>query len=151
MIMAIQEGLSRTFPSEKRVFEANAIAAIKDIDHLSVTLKATIKPVKYLSFHDFTQYFDHVFGTECMGVIVEDPHHGSNVKHVADMMEKAKSVAFIVSEKQFNTAILDKFKDQGTPIQTLDYLGADLPADEHVYERIMIGLASGFSAAFSAQ
>ena len=146
LVLAMKDALIKKFPSDKDVFEENAAKALNDLDILNAKLISTIKPRPYLCFHDFMQYFDHAFGTRCAGVMTTDAHAGLNLQHIHSLLQKATNahIAFIIREKQFNTAILDKFKT--IPVKTLDYLGTDLPLTSHLYEDIMKELAAPFTS-----
>jgi zinc transport system substrate-binding protein len=145
LVKGIARRLIETLPEQGALMQKNCDEAVVHLTRLGRDLKATIKPVAYLSFHDFTQYFDHYFGTTCAGVVVADPHHGAQIKHLENLMKtySDKKIAFVIKEKQFKGDILSTLEKQGLPIKTLDYLGADLNPDDFIYERIMTDLVEG--------
>ncbi|MBX9976961.1 MAG: zinc ABC transporter substrate-binding protein [Alphaproteobacteria bacterium] len=146
MVKEVARILGEKMPEKTALIQKNCDEAVVHLTVFGKDLKAKIKPVPYISFHDFTQYFDHYFGTFCTGVVVTDPHHGASIQHLEALIKTMtdKNVTFVIKEKQFKGDILSKLEAHGVVVKTLDYLGADLNPDGFVYERIMTDLVEGF-------
>ncbi len=146
IIKTVRDRLSMEFPSEKDVFYRNADEALRTLEALKEDISKKIRPLKYMSFHDFTQYFDRTFKTQCVGVVTADPHSGTNAKHLSRMLSRVvkENISFVMREKQFKGDSLILFQAQGIPVKTMDYLGTDFEPDAFVYERILSDLASAF-------
>lgn len=145
---AIRDALVEKDPENQTLYDNNTREAIKDLKRLGETLRARIKPTDYLSFHDFSQYFDLYFKTRCVGVITADPHTGTSPKQLMNLLKiiKKNNIKIILKEPQFKSEILKKFEEHGVYGKTVDYLGSNYPPDIEVYERILVGIVCEFLA-----
>lgn len=134
---------------------ANSQKIIKEIDALANELVAELKNIKnepYITFHDFTQYFDRYFGTKCVGVIRINPSLDPSPQHLHflqhQIAQKEANVIFI--EPQFSSSLI-RMLSQESPIKVaqLDYLGYGLEAGPRLYFEMMRRLAFDIKQALS--
>ena len=135
------------------LYLANSKKVIAKIHTLAVDLTRDMKDVKgkpYLTFHDFTQYFDRAFGTICKGVIRLDPNVEPSPKHLRDLEQQIfqKYVDVIFTEPQFDSKLIDMLVKDGQihPAQ-LDYLGFNLEKGPELYFEMMRRLGHDMRAA----
>lgn len=126
---------------------ANSKKVVKRLDALTLELSHELKAIKgrpYITFHDFTQYFDRYFGTTCVGVVRVNPSLAPSPKHLEDLKrqieDKNGDVLFV--EPQFNDRLVHLLA-QDTPIKIaqLDYLGYGLEPGIDLYFEMMRRLA----------
>lgn len=135
------------------LYLANSKKVIAKIHTLAVHLTQEMKEVKgrpYLTFHDFTQYFDRAFGTTCKGVIRLDPNIEPSPKHLKDLEQQIfqKYVDVIFTEPQFDSKLIQMFAKDGQiyPAQ-LDYLGYGLEKGPDLYFEMMRRLGNDMRTA----
>jgi len=146
ILRSLASTLSISNPKYEKQYKNNLQRALVDVRLAFLILKKRVKPRVYLSFHDFSQYFDRAFGSQCVGVVTQDPHLPLSLKHLADLKAQIKKekIDFLITEPQFKADILKKLSRKGVPIKTLDYLGTSLKANTFVYEEILKSLAKSF-------
>lgn len=134
---------------------ANSKKIIKRLDDLTLELYQELKVIKgrpYITFHDFTQYFDRYFGTSCVGVVRVNPALTPSPKHIKDLQRQIENkngdVLFV--EPQFNDRLVRALaKDTSIKIAQLDYLGFGLDAGPDLYFEMMRRLAVDMKRALS--
>lgn len=139
------------------LYMANSKKVLSKIQALAVDIKNDLKDVKgkpYLTFHDFTQYFDRYFGTNCVGVIRLDPNVEPSPKHLREIQLQidAKSVNVLFAEPQFDDKVIKMLvKDSNIRPAQLDYLGYGLEKGPELYFEMMRRLSLDMSAALSGE
>jgi len=125
----------------------NVISRLENLDREIETLLIPVRDKPYVVYHDGTQYFDRHFKTKAVGVLVGDSHYGINAQHFLEVCDyiSTHKVECVFTEPQFPTdKIHDLIEKTHTRIQTLDYLGVGLKADENAYFLMMRRLTYGF-------
>lgn len=150
IVYIIVDVLVNIDPSHEQIYKSNAAKVVDRLEELDDELQQLLTPVRnkpYLVYHDGTQYFDRHFKTKAIGVLVGDNHYGINAKHLLQISDyiRNQKVKCVFTEPQFSIdklkAILEK---TGTKIETLDYLGLGLEANEDAYFVMMRNLAKSF-------
>lgn len=125
----------------------NVLHRLEDLDRELGTLLAPLKNKPYVVYHDGTQYFDRHFKTKAVGALIGDSHYGFKAQHFLKVCDyiRAHKIECVFTEPQFP---IDKIRGlvekTRTRIQTLDYLGVGLEANEDAYFLMMRRLAYGF-------
>jgi zinc transport system substrate-binding protein len=143
IVVAITKELMVLDPSHGAKYLANSQKLIRRLEDLDRELETLLIPVKdkpYVVYHDGTQYFDRHFQTKAVGVLMGDSHYGFNAQHFLEVCDYISShkIECVFTEPQFSTdKIQDLMEKTRTRIQTLDYLGVGLKADENAYFLMM--------------
>jgi zinc transport system substrate-binding protein len=93
------------------------------------------------------QYFDRRFQTKAIGALLGDSHYGMNAKHFLQISKyiRTHKIKCVFTEPQFSIDKIQSLMDKtGARIETLDYLGVGLKADEDAYFLMMRQLAQAF-------
>jgi len=135
---------------------ANSQKIIKKIDELHADLTQEMKSVKgtkYLTYHDFTQYFDMAYGTECVGTVRVNPESEPTATDLQDVRhEISHGAKAIFSEPQFDTkAIRTIAEDTNVTYAQLDGLGFGLDAGPNLYFEMMRRFASDMKKALELE
>jgi zinc transport system substrate-binding protein len=150
IVRVIADELSALDPEHQTDYQTNAQNVIGRLDDLDRDLKEVLMPVRekpYVVYHDGTQYFDRHFRTRGIGVLIGDSHYGINAQHFLQISEyiRAQKVNCVFTEPQFPTDIINSLMDKTEiRIETLDYLGVGLEADDDAYFLMMRNLAKSF-------
>jgi len=150
IVRVIAEELSALDPEHQIEYRTNAQNVISRLEDLDRDLKEVLMPVRekpYVVYHDGTQYFDRHFKTRGIGVLIGDSHYGINAQHFLQISEyiRDQKVSCVFTEPQFPTDIINSLMDKaGTRIETLDYLGVGLEADDDAYFLMMRNLGMAF-------
>jgi zinc transport system substrate-binding protein len=142
IVTRVAEELARLDQRNAPRYLANSQKVIKKLDELNAELiqeMATLKGAKYLTFHDFTQYFDLTYGTTCVGVIRLNPEVEPTAAALqASRQQIAGGVQALFSEPQFESkAIQTLSKDTGVAYAQLDGLGVGLDKGPDLYFDMM--------------
>ena len=134
---------------------ANSKKVIEKLNTLNADIASEMKPVKgykYLTYHDFTQYFDVSYGTKCVGAIriqADREPTAADIKRVNEFANQG-SVA-IFSEPQFETKMLKKIScDSGVTYAQLDALGVGLEPGKTLYYDMMRRLMNDMKKALES-
>jgi zinc transport system substrate-binding protein len=135
---------------------ANSQKIIKKIDELHADITQEMKPIKgtkYLTYHDFTQYFDMAYGTECVGAVRVNPEVEPTATALQDVRhEISHGAKAIFSEPQFDTKTLRTIADDTNAIYAqLDGLGFGLDAGPDLYFEMMRRFASDMKKALAPE
>lgn len=149
IVKRVARKLSFLDSHHKAIYWENAQKLLKRLGDLEQELKQLVGPVKnrpYVVYHDGMQYFDRRFKTKGIGALTGGGHYGASAQHllrIADYIRIHK-IRCVFTEPQFPTdqirSVIDK---TGVRIETLDYLGLGLKADENAYFSMMRNLAHG--------
>jgi zinc transport system substrate-binding protein len=149
IVKAVARKLSALDPENKKIYFANSQKLMKRLEDLDRELKILLDPVRnkpYVVYHDGMQYFDRHFKTKGIGALIGGGHYGINAQHFLRISQyiRTHKIRCIFTEPQFPTDKIDSLMGKsGTHIETLDYLGIGLKADEHAYFLMMRRLAHG--------
>lgn len=135
---------------------ANSEKVIARLNELNAELTQEMNPVKaikYVTFHDFTQYFDVTYGTQCVGVVRANPEIESTVSsHRAIRKQGVDGAKVIFSEPQFDTkAVQTIAQDAGLKYAQLDGLGVGLDKGPNLYFEMMRRFADDMISALKGQ
>lgn len=150
IVKVVAKELSSLDPLNKEIYMENTQKLIKRLEALDQELDALLIPVKetpYIVYHDGTQYFDHHFKTKAIGALLSDGHSGINAQHLLQISEyiQAQKVLCVFTEPQFSTEKIKSLMDKtNTRIETLDYLGVGLTANEDAYFLMMRNVVNAF-------
>lgn len=150
IVKVVAQELSILDPSHQGVYEANAQKMIERLEKLDQELECLLKPVKnkpYVVYHDGTQYFDRRFQTKAIGSLLGSSHYGFNAKHFLQISKyvRLRKIKCIFTEPQFSMdQIQSLIHKTGAKLETLDYLGVGLKADEDAYFLMMRQLGQAF-------
>ncbi|MBW8309264.1 MAG: zinc ABC transporter substrate-binding protein [Candidatus Paracaedibacteraceae bacterium] len=133
---------------------ANSKKIIKKIDELHADLTKemeAVKSAKYLTYHDFTQYFDMAYGTECVGAVRVNPEVEPTAATLQDIRhEISHGVKAIFSEPQFDTKTIRIIaEDTDVTYAQLDGLGFGLDAGPNLYFEMMRRFANDMKKALA--
>lgn len=150
IVAVIAKELMALDPHHKAKYLANSKKVIQRLEDLDRELEALLIPVRnkpYVVYHDGTQYFDRHFKTKAIGALMGGSHYGFNAQHFLEVCDYIGShrVGCVFTEPQFPTdKIHDLVEKTRTRIETLDYLGVGIKADEDAYFLMMRRLTYGF-------
>jgi zinc transport system substrate-binding protein len=143
IVVAITKELMILDPHHAEKYLSNSKNVIRRLENLDRELETLLIPVRdkpYVVYHDGTQYFDRHFKTKAVGVLMGDSHYGFNAQHFLEVCDyiSTHKIECVFTEPQFPTdKIHDLLERTGIRIQTLDYLGIGLKADEDAYFLMM--------------
>lgn len=131
---------------------ANSQKIIGQLDVLHADISYEMKDVQgaqYLTFHDFTQYFDSAYGTQCVGAVRVHPEVEATAADLhAVRQQVSKGVRTIFSEPQFDTkAVRTIAEDTGITYAQIDGLGYGLEKGPNLYFEMMRRLANDMKKA----
>jgi zinc transport system substrate-binding protein len=149
IVKVVARKLSALDPENKKIYLANSQKLIERLEDLDRELKIVLNPIRnkpYVVYHDGMQYFDRHFKTKGIGALTGGGHYGANAQHFLRISQyiRTHKIRCIFTEPQFPTDKIDSLMGKsGTRIETLDYLGIGLKADEHANFLMMRRLAHG--------
>jgi len=145
----IADALSAQDPANAATYDANAAAALADLDALEAELAASLAPVKarpFMVLHDGYQYFETRFELNLAGSILSVAGASPGPAGLAEVQEvlKAQGVGCVLSEPQLNDGLI-AVATEGLEVKTgkIDPLGADLALGPDFYPALMRALAGG--------
>ena len=155
MIGAIKDALIRADPAHRKVYTANAAAAMGAIDALMADVKAILAPVKgrkFVVFHDAYQYFENRFGVSAAGSITVSPEVLPGAARLKEIRGRLKTLGAtcVFSEPQFEPKLVSVVTE-GSAAKTavLDPLGAALPAGSGHYATLIRTMAGSIASCLS--
>lgn len=150
IVTAITKELVILDPQHAEQFRKNAknvLHRLEDLDRELETLLIPLRNKPYVVYHDGTQYFDRHFKTKAVGALIEDGHYGFKAQHFLEVCDyiRIHKIECVFTEPQFPTDKIQSLVEKtGTRIQSLDYLGVGLEANEEAYFLMMRRLTYGF-------
>jgi len=150
IVVAITKELIALDPRHAVQYRKNSqyvLHRLEDLDRELETLLIPLKNKPYVVYHDGTQYFDRHFKTRAIGALIGDGHYGFKAQHFLEVCDyiHAHKIECVFTEPQFPTDKIHSLMEKThTRIQTLDYLGVGLEANEDAYFLMMRRLAYGF-------
>lgn len=142
LVTKITQILSELDQRHAADYLANSKKVIAKLNQLNTDIFTEIKSVKgkqYLTYHDFTQYFDISYGTKCVGAIRIHADREPTAEDIKRVNEFANAGAVaIFSEPQFETKTLTKIsKESGVTYAQIDALGVGLTPGQDLYFEMM--------------
>ena len=143
MIRGITNKLGQIYPSEKSIFEANAIQLIADVERLNQQLAETLSAVAskpYIVFHDAFQYFEAHYGLNVVGGIAIDPTKRPSISRMNIIRAQIQKTGAICAfrEPQFSPKLVDVAIQGSSARQgTLDPIGQDIPLGDALYLQLL--------------
>lgn len=150
IVTVIAQELMVLDPHHKAKYLANSKKVIQRLEDLNRELEALLIPVRdkpYVVYHDGTQYFDRHFKTKAIGALMGDSHYGFNAQHFLEVCDYigTHKIECVFTEPQFPTDQIHHLMEKTrTRIETLDYLGVGIKADEDAYFLMMRRFTYGF-------
>jgi zinc transport system substrate-binding protein len=141
--MQIAKVLAALDPQHAPDYLANSKKVINRLNDLEHEITETIRSIKgkpYMMIHDFSQYFDHYFGTNGVGTVLDDSHSEPSPKFLRTIKNKLVSgnAKCLIVESQFNLKVIQTLiEDTKVPTKEVDYLGNGLEKGPDCYFEIM--------------
>jgi zinc transport system substrate-binding protein len=159
MLENTTEALQKIYPEHKELILKNSAAYKEKLNSLKESLSQKLKPYtgcEYIMQHDGTQYFDAAFGTRAIATLTVDPAIPVSAAHILKIRqaisERIINPKCFFSETQFDDSLLIGYANNiGLGIEKLDYLGAQLEANETAYETIMHNFADAMIKGFNSK
>ncbi len=152
IVREIARALKEALPDQAATFDANAAAAIAEIEAAAKEIDAELAPVKdrpFVVFHDAYQYFEERFGVSAAGAITISPDVQPSAKRLAEIRQKIKAlnVRCVFAEPQFKSKLVATvLEETGAKAGTLDPEGASVAAGPHGYTTLLKNLARGLTS-----
>jgi zinc transport system substrate-binding protein len=146
IVREIARALSEAAPSQAAKFEANAAAAITEIESTSREIADELAPVKdkpFVVFHDAYQYFESRFGLAAAGSITVSPDVQPSAKRLGEIRRKIKdlNVTCVFAEPQFKSKLVATVVEgTGAKSGTLDPEGASVEPGPGAYVTLLHNL-----------
>jgi zinc transport system substrate-binding protein len=156
MVKEITRALSAAAPDKAATFEANATAAIADIEAAATEIDAELASVKgkpFVVFHDAYQYFEERFKVPAAGAITISPEVQPSAKRLGEIRRKIKDldVACVFAEPQFKSKLVATVVEgTGAKAGTLDPEGASIEAGPDAYVSLLKNLAQGLKGCLTS-
>lgn len=148
MVDAICMHLIRMDPVHEQTYIKNAQDTKEQLIQLENEIKTLLKPIlgtTYLIYHDAMQYFDHTFGTCAVGSIVQDIGANTQPKHLQalnNLLTSDQRPHMLLIEPNMHPKVVAHFVQKyNLKVQTIDYLGANIPEGHTAYGEIMRAMA----------
>lgn len=157
MLFTIKNELSKIYPQNSSIYEANYKFSIEKIDMLYEDLEKQLKAVqkeKFMVFHDAFQYFEGQFKLHNIGYITKNPHMNVSIKNLRQNMVKARyeKAKCVFSEYQFNGKFSNMVaKGAEAKVVPLDPIGFNLKPSKDLYFEVMRNTGKTFSECLSAK
>jgi len=136
--------LAKKDPQHAAAYLDNAKRYTNDLTTLIARTQQALAPYhkgKFIVFHDAYYYYEKRFGVQAVGAIMVDAAHQPSAKRLKEIRKKiAETKAICVfSEPQFTPKLLNVLVEglDNVRVGKLDPLGADLPAEEGSYARLI--------------
>jgi len=139
-------------PTNEARYRANLERLSKQLRQLDLEIKGRLKAVQkvpYLVYHDAYHYFEKRYLLAATGAFVLDLSHRPAAKRLRSLRKKiaSNSIRCAFLEPQYDARLLKSVvADLPIKIGVLDPLGADLPAGEALYFRLMRRLTAQLEA-----
>lgn len=144
--------LAEADPKNAVLYRENAVQGREEIAVAAasiVTRFAETDDLRYLMYHDATQYFEAHFGLTPIGAVTDGDAAAPGPAHIAELQEEisATGTDCLLVEPQENAALVDAFAaDANMRIVRIDPLGSGLPIDRDFYPNLLNALADSFES-----
>jgi zinc transport system substrate-binding protein len=151
MVKKIADTLGKADPANAKIYDANALKSLTDIDELESDLKAKLTPAQhkaFIVFHDAYQYFEHRFGVTAVGSISNFSATPPSAQRLEEIHNKINSsnATCVFREPQFTDAAVQTVIE-GTKAKSsvLDPIGADLKPGPAAYSELLQKIAQNLA------
>ena len=155
LVKEVAKVLSELDQQHAADYLANSKKVTEKLNTLNTDLYTEMKSVKgkqYITYHDFTQYFDVNYGTQCVGAIrihADREPTAADIKRVNEFANHGAVAIF--SEPQFETKTLTKIsKESGITYAQIDALGVGLTPGQDLYFEMMRRLMNDMKKALES-
>ncbi|MEQ8331895.1 zinc ABC transporter substrate-binding protein [Nisaea sp.] len=151
-VRAIAASLVAHDPDRAALYNANAEAAVQDLEKLSATVRQKLAPVRdrpFLVFHDAYQYFEAAFDLTAAGAISLGTGAPPGAARLQALRQRVADggIRCIFREVQFRPRLAEVVAEgSGVKLSTLDPVGSTIPFGPDAYNALMLGLADGFES-----
>lgn len=151
-VAAIAASLAARDPDRAGLYNANAAAAMLDLEKLSETIRLKLAPVRdrpFLVFHDAYQYFEAAFDLTAAGAISLGTGAPPGAARLRALRQRVADggIRCIFKEVQFRPRLAEVVAEgSGAKLGTLDPVGSTIPFGPDAYNALMLGLADGFES-----
>ncbi|MEP3120266.1 MAG: zinc ABC transporter substrate-binding protein, partial [Nisaea sp.] len=151
-VAAIAASLAARDPDHAALYNANAAAAVQDLDQLSETIRQKLARVHerpFLVFHDAYQYFESAFDLKAAGAISLVTGAAPGAARLRALRQRVADggIRCIFREVQFRPRLAEVVAEgSGAKLGTLDPVGSTVPFGPDAYNGLMLGLADGFES-----
>lgn len=151
-VVAIAASLAARDPDHAALYNANAAAAVRDLDALSETIRqklASVHDRPFLVFHDAYQYFETTFDLTAAGAISLGTGAAPGAARLRALRQRVADggIHCIFKEVQFRPRLAEVVAEgSGAKLGTLDPVGSTVPFGPDAYDALMLGLADGFES-----
>ena len=149
--------LSKADPANAALYARNADDLMARLSTLEKDLARIVSPVKrvpYVVFHDAYQYLETRFGLNAIGSISVHTGRAPSAKRLYELRSKIVELGAkcVFSEPQFESKLV-RTVVEGTEARSgvLDPLGADLPAGDDAYFKLMWQFAESLTSCLAQQ
>jgi zinc transport system substrate-binding protein len=151
-VLAIAASLGEKDPQKAALYDANAAAAVKELEALAETIRNKLAGVRdrpFLVFHDAYQYFETAFDLTAAGAISLGTAATPGAARVRMLRQRVAEggIRCIFREVQFSPRLAEVVAEgSGAKLGTLDPVGSTIPFGPDAYDVLMLGLADGFES-----
>ncbi|MCB1514506.1 MAG: zinc ABC transporter substrate-binding protein [Hyphomicrobiaceae bacterium] len=151
IIKHVADVLAKKRPDLKDRLDANATAAIAEIDRMDAELKGKLAPLSakpFIVFHDAYQYFERHYGLHAAGAITLNPEVKPSARRLAEIRSTLtkNGAKCVFAEPQFSPKVISAvIEDTAAKAGTLDPLGSTLPAGPAHYAAMMRALSDALA------
>lgn len=151
-VRAIAASLAEHDPDHAALYNANAAAAVQDLEELSRTIRQKLEPVHdrpFLVFHDAYRYFEATFDLTAAGAISLGTGAPPGAARLRALRQRVadSGIRCIFKEVQFRPRLAEVVAEgSGAKLGTLDPVGSTIPFGPDAYNALMLGLADGFES-----
>jgi len=143
--------LSALDPENADLYAANAAAGVAELDQAMAEIRQVLTPLrglKYLVYHDSTQYFEARFDMPASGAVTAGDAAMPGPARIADLREfvAQERLTCLLSDPQSDPRLARAIFPQGVKIGVLDVMGSDKSPGAGLYPALLRDLADGFEA-----
>jgi zinc transport system substrate-binding protein len=155
IVSAIRDELTRTDNENAKLYAANAEKLLVKLNALNNEMAAEmmdLRGLRFITFHDAYQYFEHRYGLSSAGTILihpENPPGAAGIRQIHDRITSGQ-INCVFAEPQFDNKLVSVVTE-GTvaKIGELDPIGATLEPGPGLYEILIRKIAQSFKTCLS--
>lgn len=152
MLNVITDTMIALDPKQQTLYKKNLANAVEKLSKIDASIKKRLLPFQnksFVSFHDASQYFEHVYGLRSVGTITLHPERGTSAKHLSELRKTIahKKASCVFREPQFDAKLVDNLL-LGTSIKSsvIDPEASLLTPSPTLYFELLEGMAQNFEA-----
>tara|TARA_R110000737_G_scaffold142113_1_gene172793 strand:+ start:485 stop:1423 length:939 start_codon:yes stop_codon:yes gene_type:complete len=144
--------LAQADPDNAANYAANAVQAEAELTALTGEITAEfakVADVRFVTFHDAYQYFEHRFDVPAAGAISESDARAPSAARMAGIRDlvAAQHVHCIFAEPQFNSGLVDTvFAGSGIKLAVIDPLGTEFAPGAALYPELIRDIGQKMAA-----